>query len=329
MPHLVVNQLTEAAGTTPAAPGVFTMSDARFHFRQGFTLIELLVVISIIALLIAILLPALGAARDAAMNVQCLSNVRQMGIANLTFAADHNDHIQLTTTDLHGPVPDSSNNYAYWNSGARAGRLMDWASAIVPYMAGDEKDAFDTADEEVTEAFMCPNDPSWGTSDPGYKIYNNLVDTVKNNPVSYGINADLTGWTDGFWGGGLTVSPHKDGDRPAQAMAGNIASVHNLSSTMMFADAGNQPWNGQSNPIDRNDALVYTGSWWVAPDSGKEGTLGAVEAAGWSIRQKLPLAEYNGERHRGDRTNVGFTDGHAASFAPEELDQVRVSPYAF
>ncbi len=66
--------------------------------NRGFTIIELLVVVSIIALLVGILLPAIGKARDNARLTQSQTNMRQMGQANATYAAEWSDR-QFTCVD--------------------------------------------------------------------------------------------------------------------------------------------------------------------------------------------------------------------------------------
>lgn len=68
--------------------------------RPAFTLIELLMVISIIGLLVALLLPALAGARDAAKATRCLSNIRQVAQATASFSADHKGELPENRRDV-------------------------------------------------------------------------------------------------------------------------------------------------------------------------------------------------------------------------------------
>jgi prepilin-type N-terminal cleavage/methylation domain-containing protein/prepilin-type processing-associated H-X9-DG protein len=80
---------------------------------RGFTLIELLVVISIIALLIAMLMPALQAAREAARLSICLSNLRQIGIAQQGYATVHKDLIGVNNWSAPYNLYNSMNHGPY------------------------------------------------------------------------------------------------------------------------------------------------------------------------------------------------------------------------
>lgn len=103
--------------------------------QQAFTLIELLVVIAIIAILAAILVPAVSSALDRAREISCASNLHQVGIGLIGYSLEHNDAI---------PV--------WYETGQQ-----QWAGLIAPYMGEEWTDAF-TADAppSARAVFFCP-----------------------------------------------------------------------------------------------------------------------------------------------------------------------------
>src|ERR1700683_5362051 len=81
----------------------------------AFSLVELLIVIGIITILIALLLPALGRVREQARQVQCLSNLRQLGIAILMYTNENAGMLPRSApTDFNYSQPEDPADWVYW-----------------------------------------------------------------------------------------------------------------------------------------------------------------------------------------------------------------------
>jgi len=140
-----------------------------FRWRRGFTLVELLVVIAIIGILVALLLPAVQAAREAARRMQCSNNLRQFGVAL------HNYHEEFNQLPFNSP----------W-SGAGPHRKGSMLVKLLPYL--EQMNYYDRLDfkgdvhgqiqadaslyANKFAVMRCPSDPSPQIGGSGYGTTN-------------------------------------------------------------------------------------------------------------------------------------------------------------
>jgi len=152
--------------------------------KKGFTLVELFVVIAIIALLAALLLPALGQAKSVGQRVTCISNQKQLQMAHTMFSGDHGDKILYSSAWKY----EKCAPYA-WMSGSlnlsQYGNRARWLkqSPIYNYVGSTTKNN--------TGVFKCPADKDMVRITNKYGVLKELVPRHR----SYSINIHVGGWS--------------------------------------------------------------------------------------------------------------------------------------
>ena len=273
----------------------------RYKFQQasGFTLVELLTVVGILAVLLALLLPALNRARESARQVQCATKLRSLGQILLLNAIDHDGYMPLAGNITSGPTTNgldspealgdfSRKRYVYYDNGGGVYCVTAMPAALAPYLISREVrgDSWQNVDADIQatgplqDAFVCPSDQN--TIDRTYGaprwINNYGSATFLNGWSSYGINAEVFAWTDSGVGG---TSGHS-------RLRGKFARIPHPSETMLMCDsnAAIEIWVLQSQ-LSLGDVYLGTG-----------GTVGN--------------GVFDLVRHRG-RMNVLYVDGHVDS----------------